>query len=185
MFVDNCVQDRRRKRCSLSDPLKRHQEGLMSFTCIQNPTLNIHATGPILYPSLADFSPMVCPEAKDLGSSLSESAAKRGRPCKPRYVCPSCARLTRLTKSYCCEHCGRPRIPAGINGPRLLDAWIKFVASYSWTHCGTGTFAWDLDATREHHRLAVQNYIHRYFKRLQRWFPSIAWFAVGEPTQKD
>jgi hypothetical protein len=39
-----------------------------------------------------------------------------------------------------------------------------------------------LESQNGHHRLAVQNYMRRFFDKLARWQRDPVWFAVAEPT---
>jgi len=160
--------------------------------CVQNPAEN--PVG-VCAPDMPDLgcpdlvSPTgnpwdsVRPELPPSSEPRIKPPAKRGRPPKARYVCPSCGSLTRLTRMYCCQWCHQPRIPAGTSRDALQTWWIRFLASHSWTHFGTGTFPWPLEGDNEHARLAVQSYERRFFKRLHHYDPNLAWFAVAEPNR--
>ena len=159
--------------------------------CIQNPSLNaapnVPASPAVIVSALSglgsESSPVGTYGAADLVTPLSpvDHTAKRGRPMKPRYVCRWCGCYTKQTSTYCCQECGKPRIPAGLHPSEIRSAYRTWVGSYYWTHFGTGTFPWPLDGSTEHNRLAVQNYERRFFHRVRSICPATAWFAVGEP----
>ncbi len=162
----------------------------MFLTCAQNQEINSNLLGDgssasersVLRASLEPLShiPQPCAEPHAV-EEVTISKPRRGRPRLPRCECPLCGRSTRLTHTYCCQHCGHPRTPAGTSGDDLRSVWITWVASHLWTDFGTGTLPWPMDSRIEHERLAIQNYARRFFNKLRRcWQPDIAWFAVPE-----
>jgi hypothetical protein len=157
---------------------------MMYQECAQNPSINniVVSVGNGSLPVLRrDYTVSVIPVPSDDSTDLvSRAAPKRGRPPKPTYPCPHCGRVTRLTQSYCCQWCRKPRTPAGLSSDALQSWWVSWVASHQWTHFGTATFPWALDGRNLRACLAMENYERRFFERVRSIYPRVAWFAVPE-----
>jgi hypothetical protein len=161
---------------------------MLSSECVQNPALNapgvistVFAPNPAKDEFYTELGDVTAVTNLNVISPGPYAAPKRGRPRKPRYVCWSCGGYTRETRLYICQFCGMPRTPIGIKGAELITWWVRFVSAHCWTHFGTATFWFPMDANRERSRQAIQNYQRRYFQGLQRIYPGLAWFSVGEP----
>jgi hypothetical protein len=106
----------------------------------------------------------------------------KGRHPNPRWFCTRCGRDSRLiTRTYCCEWCGRAMFPAGAQTHDVKHVWIDWLKSYRWTHFATCTFPFLLDSTVTKNHGHVANYARRYMGKLQVIEADLAYFAVAEP----